>query len=101
MKATSTSKSNPTSSSYPNFYTVFGSKSGAPSSVPILKEHSTENMNKKIVRSGEDSTNVDINLLNKSNINKKCNDNDSVNNDKNRSENCSKNKGDKSIGDIR
>jgi hypothetical protein len=97
MKATSTSKSNPTSSSYPNFYTVFGSKSSAPSSVPILKEHSMENVNKNSVKSGEDTTNVDINLLNKSNINKNCNHNDSVKNIK--IENCSKNEGDKLISE--
>jgi hypothetical protein len=95
--STSTSKSNPTSSSYPNFYTVFGSKTSAPSSVPILKEHSMENTNKKSVHSREVSTNVDINLLNKSSINKKCNDNDSVNNDK--VDICSKSKGDKSVSD--
>ena len=96
IRSTSTSKSNPTSSSYPNFYTVFGSKSSAPSSVPILnKEHSMEDINKKSVKIGENSINVDLNLLNKSNINKKCNNNDSVHNDK--TENFRKSKGDKSI----
>ena len=99
MKSTSTSKSNPTSSSYPNFYTVFGSKSSEPSSVPILKEHSTENINKKSVQSGEVSTNVVINLLNKSNINKKRNDNDSVNKYKTEIENFNKKEGDKSVRD--
>ena len=79
-------KPNPTSSSsYPNFYTVFSPKTTAPSSV---SEKNNNNKNEKNVKS-EIFTNIDVNPCNKSIVNKKYNDDDSI--DDNKLDNCNKN----------